>query len=68
MYTALTDIHALCIRKEIWFDVLSSNPEIGGYMSYRVLQGYVMGIRNKVSLSKKRQIKAIMERKDYTAI
>ena len=68
IYTALSDISALTIRKENWYELLSSNPEIGGKTTSKVMMTFMTETNLKMQISKKRVINDYENRKDYNLI
>jgi len=68
IYTALTDLKTLYIRKSNWVNILSEFPDIGRKMISKIFLKYMNEIKNKVTVSKKRAIAEFIKRNDHSII
>ena len=59
IYTALTDLHALFIRKENWMVLLMENPDIGGKIISKIFLKYLTEIKSKVLVAKRKATKEL---------
>ena len=56
IYTSQTDIHGYSIRKQNWFYLLQNNREISDVLKGNILMNYMMSIRGKVIVRKKKAL------------
>ena len=68
IYTSLTDVSGYSVRKENWFELLNQNEEIANILKGSILMNYIMTIRGKVLVKKKRAIGEYYNRKDHQMI
>ena len=55
-YSTLSYVRGFFIRKANWIDILKSNPEIVGILKKNILLEYLIKLKLKVELAKKRAI------------
>jgi CRP-like cAMP-binding protein len=68
VYTALSDIEGLFIRKINWLEILESNPAVASVLISNVMYRYFKDIRCKVLVAKKRAIEEFKQRADHQLI
>ena len=63
IYTALTALEGLFIRKEKWNEMTSEAEELGRCIKRNLLVDYLLNIRVKVNVNKKRSVSVIKNRR-----
>ena len=64
IYTALTNIEGLFIRKQRWDELIKDHDTLANYLKRNILLDYLINIRIKVNVNKKKSICLINNRHD----
>jgi len=68
IYMSMTETSGYFIRKRIWKDILEENPDIAKKLKQNILTDYIVSLRSKVIIAKRKQKDKLSQRKDHQNI
>ena len=68
IYMSVTESCGYFVRKFNWKNILEDSPDIAKKLKQNILTDYIMRIRSKVIIAKRRDREKLEQRRDYTNI